>query len=165
MRINVRENVDVGISDMKIVRAPESLITYALGSCVGICIIDKSAEIAGMAHILLPYSKQGNNKIEPYKYADTGIVEMVRQMEYLGGLKSRMIAKIAGGAKMFDIKGSSKIGNIGERNIASAKETLEKLNIKLVAEEVGKNYGRTITFNSETGDLTVKSFGKELKVI
>ena len=167
MRTNVREYLDVGISDMKIVNAPESLITYALGSCVGICIIDKSAQIAGMAHILLPYNKNGDkgDKTEVYKYADTGIAEMIRQMERLGGLKSRMIAKIAGGAKMFDIKGSSTIGSIGERNIGAVKETLQKLKIRLIAEDVGKNYGRTIIFDSDSGDLTIKSFGKELKVI
>ena len=90
---------------------------------------------------------------------------MIRQMERLGGLKSRMIAKIAGGAKMFDIKGSSTIGSIGERNIGAVKETLQKLKIRLIAEDVGKNYGRTIIFDSDSGDLTIKSFGKELKVI
>ena len=164
MRTNVREFLDVGISDMKIVHAPESLITYALGSCVGICIIDKSAQIAGMAHILLPYNKNGD-KTEVYKYADTGIAEMIIQMERLGGLKLRMTAKIAGGAKMFDIKGSSTIGSIGERNIGAVKETLQKLKIRLIAEDVGKNYGRTIIFDSDSGDLTIKSFGKELKVI
>lgn len=156
--------VNVGISDMKIVNVPEGLISYALGSCVGICIIDKAAKIAGMAHIMLPYNNN-RDKVNIFKYADTGIAEMVKQMEYIGGLRLRMIAKIAGGAKMFDIKGSSTIGNIGERNIAATKETLQKLKIRLFAEDVGQNYGRTIIFDSSTGNLTIKSFGKSLKVI
>lgn len=156
--------VNVGISDMKIVNVPNGLISYALGSCVGICIIDKAAKIAGMAHIMLPYNNN-SDKSNVFKYADTGIDEMIRQMECLGGLRSRMIAKIAGGAKMFDIKGSSTIGNIGERNVAATKETLQKLKIKLFAEDVGQNYGRTITFDSVTGNLTIKSFGKDLKII
>ena len=108
----MRTIVTVGISDMKIVKKHEILISYALGSCVGICIIDCVAQIAGMAHIMLSYNKNGDKK-EVFKYADTGITEMVRQMEKLGGMKSRMTAKIAGGAKMFDIKGSSTIGSIG----------------------------------------------------
>lgn len=157
-------NVTVGISDMKIVNVPETLISYALGSCVGICIIDKEAKIAGMAHIMLSYNKN-DDKTDVFKYADTGIVEMVSQMEKLGCIKTRMIAKIAGGAKMFDIKGSTSIGNIGERNIAATKEILQKLRIRLIAEDVGKNYGRTIIFDSSNGDLTIRSFGKELKVI
>jgi len=158
------QEVNVGISDMKIVNIPEGLISYALGSCVGICIIDKTAKIAGMAHIMLPYNNNGD-KTNLFKYADTGIAEMVRKMENLGALRPRMIAKIAGGAKMFDIKGSSTIGSIGERNIAATKETLQKLRIKLFAEDVGENYGRSIIFDSNTGNLTIKSFGRSLKVI
>ncbi|HHZ01827.1 MAG TPA: chemotaxis protein CheD [Tissierellia bacterium] len=156
--------VTVGISDMKIVKVPEVLISYALGSCVGICILDRDAKLAGMAHIMLSYNKNGD-KENLFKYADTGITEMVRQMEIMGGLKSRMIAKIAGGAKMFEIQGSSLLGSIGDRNVAAVKETLEKLKIRIVSEDVGKNYGRTIIFDSSTGDLTIKSFGKDLLVI
>ena len=156
--------VNVGISDMKIVNIPEGLISYALGSCVGICVIDKTAQIAGMAHIMLPYNSNVD-KTNIFKYADTGIIEMIKQMELLGGIRARMIAKIAGGARMFEIKGTSTIGNIGERNIAATKETLQKLKIKLFAEDVGENYGRTIIFDSNTGNLTIKSFGKNLKVI
>ena len=156
--------VNVGISDMKIVNIPEGLISYALGSCVGICVIDKMAQIAGMAHIMLPYNNNAD-KTNIFKYADTGITEMIKQMELLGGLRPRMVAKIAGGARMFEIKGSSTIGNIGERNIAAARETLQSLRIKLFAQDVGENYGRTIIFDSNTGRLTIKSFGKNLKII
>ncbi len=158
------QEINVGISDMKIANAPEGLISYALGSCVGICIIDKATQIAGMAHIMLPYSNN-NDKANIFKYADTGIAEMIRQMENLGCLRTRMIAKIAGGAKMFDIKGSSAIGSIGDRNIAATKETLQKMKVRLLSEDVGENYGRTIIFDSSTGNLTIKSFGKNLKVI
>ncbi len=161
----MRTIVTVGISDMKIVKEHEMLISYALGSCVGICIMDSLAQIAGMAHIMLPYNKIGDKKEEVFKYADTGITEMVRQMEKIGCIRSRMTAKIAGGAKMFDIKGSSTIGSIGERNVAAVKETLRKLSIKLIAEDVGENYGRTIIFDRSNGSLTVKSFGKEERVI
>ncbi|WMJ78621.1 MULTISPECIES: chemotaxis protein CheD [unclassified Sedimentibacter] len=158
------QEVSVGISDMKIVTSPKGLISYALGSCVGICIIDKAAQLAGMAHIMLPY-KNNSNETNKFKYADTGITEMVTQMEQLGAKRARMIAKIAGGAKMFDIKSNSSLGSIGERNIGASKETLRVLNIRLFAEDVGKNYGRTIIFDSTTGYLTIKSFGKNLKVI
>jgi chemotaxis protein CheD len=156
--------INVGISDMKIVKVPKNLISYALGSCVGICVIDKAAQIAGMAHIMLPFNNK-EDRTNIFKYADTGITEMIERMEHLGGIRARMIAKIAGGARMFEIKGSSTIGNIGERNIAATKETLQKLEIRLFNEDVGENYGRTIIFDSNTGDLTIKSFGKNPKVI
>ncbi|MFA9423916.1 MAG: chemotaxis protein CheD, partial [Sedimentibacter sp.] len=68
-------------------------------------------------------------------------------------------------AKMFEMKGNSIIGNIGERNIEATKETLQKLRIKLLAEDTGKNFGRTITFDSNTGNLTIKTFVQNTKVI
>lgn len=160
----MNDEINVGISDMKIAHSPKGLISYALGSCVGICILDKAKQIAGMVHIMLPYNNT-ENKINTFKYADTGIQEMVRQMEAMGCLRGRMTAKIAGGAKMFEINGNSTIGNIGERNVAATKEALVKLNIKLIAQDVGENYGRTIIFNSNSGELTIKSFAKSLKVI
>ncbi len=158
------DELNVGIADMKIANSPQGLISYALGSCVGICIIDKTKQIAGMVHIMLPINNSAD-KANIFKYADTGIVEMVKQMEAKGCLRSRMTAKIAGGARMFEIKGNSSIGNIGERNVAATKEALIKLNIKLIAQDVGENYGRTIIFNSNSGELTIKSFAKSLKVI
>lgn len=156
--------VNVGISDMKIVNSPEGLISYALGSCVGVCITDKVLKIAGMAHVMLPYNKN-EDKVNTFKYADTAIAEMVRKMEIMGCMRSRMVAKIAGGARMFEIKGNSTIGNIGDRNVQATKETLQQLKVRLIAEDVGLNYGRTIVFDSNTGDLTIKSFAKNIKVI
>nr|WP_312577406.1 chemotaxis protein CheD [Sedimentibacter sp.] len=159
------DELNVGIADMKIAHSPKGLISYALGSCVGICIIDKVRKVAGMVHIMLPLNNNSEDKKNTFKYADTGIEEMVKQMESLGCMRGRMTAKIAGGAKMFEIKGNSSIGNIGERNVIATKEILKKLNIKLIAQDVGENYGRTIVFDSETGNLTIKSFSKNIKVI
>lgn len=155
--------VSVGISDMKIVYAPDILISYALGSCVGICIVDTAKKIAGMVHILLPTNNTSDKNL--FKYADTGIPEMVKKMETLGCMRGRMVAKIAGGAKMFEIKGNTSIGNIGERNVIATKESLAKLNIRIIAQDVGENYGRTILFDSVTGELKIRSFAKNIKII
>lgn len=155
--------VNVGISDMKIVNDPDQLISYALGSCIGICILDKIIRVAGMVHIMLPYNT--SDKANIFKYADTGIEEMIKRMESKGCVRARMTAKIAGGARMFEIKGNSSIGNIGERNIAAAKEVLSKMRIRLIAEDVGENFGRTIIFDSVTGELTIKSFARKIKII
>ncbi|WP_326910421.1 chemotaxis protein CheD [Sedimentibacter sp. MB31-C6] len=160
----VRSTVNVGISDMKIVDAPDKLISYALGSCVGICLYDKVKQIAGMAHIMLP-TNNNKDKSNIFKYADTGITEMIKKMELMGCLRTRMTAKIAGGAKMFEIKSNSAIGNIGERNVIATKEILSKLNVKIIAQDVGENYGRTIIFDSINGELTIKSFAKNVKII
>lgn len=160
--------VNVGISDMKIASAPNKIVTYALGSCVGVCIIDRVVKIAGMVHIMLPSSKDSLTRdIQTFKYANTGIEEMVRRMVIKGCSKSRMVAKIAGGARMFEIKNenNSSIGNIGQRNIIAVKSVLKSLYIDIVAEDTGLNYGRTIYFDCSTGELLVKSFAKGNKVI
>lgn len=152
----------VGISDMKIAKAPGELITYALGSCVGICLYDPHAKIGGMVHIMLPRSinKPGDNV---FKYADTGIQEMIKRMVANGAMKSRMKAKIAGGAKMFDIQDNSTLGNIGQRNVNSVKFVLKLEGIPIVAEDCGENYARTMSFFTDTGSVKIKTFGRAEK--
>lgn len=152
----------IGIADMKITKASGSLITYALGSCIGICIYDPNLKLAGMAHIILPEAPT-ENVIKPLKYADTGLITLVRKMESMGGNRRAFVAKIAGGAKMFDIPGGGNIGNIGKRNIEAVKINLRALGIKLACEEVGSNIARTLSMNADTGLCKIKSFGHEDK--
>ena len=150
--------IKVGIADMKITRAPGSLITYALGSCIGVCIYDPNIKLAGMIHIMLPeMPKSGDNNI--LKYANTGIPEMVRKMEVFGAMRKRMSAKIAGGAKMFNLPGDSSFGNIGMRNAERVKSVLTQLGIRVVAQDVGADYARTMEFDSETGRVILRSYG------
>lgn len=163
----MKNTVNVGISDMKIVSSPDIVATYALGSCVGICIIDKISQIGGMVHIMLPQNPNPADEKAIFKYADTGIEEMIKQLERKGCLRMRMTAKIAGGAKMFEMSDdkNSTIGNIGERNVIAVKKVLQNMKIRLIAEDTGLNYGRTIFFDSSNGELMVKSFAKGNKVI
>ncbi len=163
----MKKTVNVGISDMKIVSAPDIVATYALGSCVGICVIDKIKQVAGLIHIMLPENPNPADEKQVFKYASTGIKEMVMQMEALGCVKIRMTAKIAGGAKMFEMNDakSGNIGNIGAKNVEATKKALNELKIRLIAEDVGANYGRTVFFDSATGSLEIKSFAKGNKII
>ena len=82
-----------------------------------------------------------------------------------GANKSRLVAKIAGGAKMFEVSGLSAIGNVGERNALASKEKLKQLGIPLKAEDTGLNYGRTVELYTETGEFRIKSVGKTVKSI
>lgn len=150
----------VGIADMKICRAPGVLITYALGSCIGVCLYDPVIHLAGMVHIMLPLSMDSMSQ-NIFKYADTGIAETIRKMEVFGSLRTRMTCKIAGGAKMFDLAGGGSIGNIGMRNIESVKLVLAKERIRLLGEDVGLNYARTLTFDASTGTGVIRSYGKK----
>jgi len=109
---------------------------------------------------MLPSSKMSLSKDNIYKFADTAIVELVKGMESMGAKRSRIVAKIAGGAQMFSGLTSSSIANIGQRNVAAVKETLAELKIPIVGEDVGKDYGRTLFFYPEDGRVRIKSANK-----
>ena len=112
--------VNVGIADLNVVKYPDVLATYALGSCVGICLYDHKAKIAGMAHIMLPSSAESQTENDNMRrYADTGVAELIRKMCSYGAKKRRITAKIAGGAQMFS--GDSDVFSVGERNVAAVK--------------------------------------------
>lgn len=149
--------VTVGIADFNVVKTPDVLVTYALGSCVGICLYDANARIAGLAHIMLPDSNLIGGAPQPKKFADTCIVELIKAMEAKGAKRIFMKAKIAGGAQMFAAMSNSAIANIGERNVVAVKKTLAVLRIPIIAEDTGKDYGRTQYFRSEDGVMTIKS--------
>lgn len=159
------ELIVVNISDVKVAPNPATFVTYALGSCVGICLYDAFTKSAGLAHIMLPvHPEEKRPSGQILRYADTCLPESVRLMERLGCLRTRITAKIAGGAKMFKVANDSAFGNIGQRNIAAVKQTLSDLHIRIIAEDTGADYGRTVYFNSETGKMTVKSFSQGIKI-
>ena len=156
--------VTVGIADLNVVKAPDSIATYALGSCVGICLYDAEKKIAGMAHIMLPLSKEAAQGVDnKRRYADTGIMELIQTMSLQGASPSRLTAKIAGGAQMFNV--NSAVFNIGERNVAAVKKILAAYKIKIVAEETGENFGRTVFFHGDTGIMEVRAATRETKFV
>ena len=150
----------VGISDQKIAMMPDVLITYALGSCVGICLYDRVLHIGGLSHVLLPNSSIGSDG-NFMKYADTAIEALLKSMEVKGASRFRMTAKIAGGANMF----ASTTTGIGERNVQTVKSELNRLRIRLIAEDTGKDYGRTVEFHTDDGSVIIKSVTKGNKSI
>ena len=157
------ENNIIGIADMKMAKDRGTLITYALGSCIGICLYDPQIKLGAMVHIMLPINMETGRK-NPMKYADTGIRETLRQMEMKGASRSRITAKIAGGAKMFEITGGS-LGNIGLRNLESVRINLKKEGIRLVKEDVGGSIARTLLFDVSSGMGRVRCYGREELVI
>ncbi len=154
----------VGISDYKLARTPNVFVTYALGSCVGICLYDNQLKIGGLSHIMLPESNMfSKTDINRMKFADTAIVDLVQDLAKLGADKRRLTAKIAGGAQMFEVQQGSLVGTIGERNIASVKSTLQSLKIPIIAEDTGSNYGRTVYFDLDTGIMKVQSLSRSIR--
>ncbi|HYE83996.1 MAG TPA: chemotaxis protein CheD [Clostridia bacterium] len=157
--------IKVGMADMNTTNCPGVLTTLGLGSCVGICLYDTSTKISGMVHIMLPSSAQIKNNSNLAKFADTGIAKLIEDMVRMGAKRSKLVSKIAGGSQMFNFNDASDIMRIGTRNVTATKETLKQLNIPLVAEDTGGNYGRTIELYSETGILLIKTIGYGMKQI
>ena len=160
------EIIKVGMADLKTCKSPDGVTTLGLGSCVGIAIRDPGTLMGGRAHVMLPDSTAIRNSQQNIaKFADTGIEELVRQMEKLGAKRSRMVAKIAGGATMFNFQGRADMIQIGERNVEASKLKLKELNIPILAEDTGANYGRTVTFFPENGEFHIRAVGRTETII
>ena len=159
------EIIKVGMADLNICKSPDGLTTLGLGSCVGIALRDPITKVGGLAHIMLPDSTAIKDNTNIPKFADTGIVELVNRIVFAGGSKSRLVAKIAGGAQMFAFQNKSSLIKVGEKNVMAVKKKLEELNIPILAEDTGENYGRTVIFYPETGDFVIRAVGKVEKVI
>jgi len=159
------EIIKVGMADLKVCISPNGITTLGLGSCVGIAIRDPQTKIGGLAHVMLPDSTSIRNNTNIYKFADTGIEELVRLMEQAGAKRSRMVAKIAGGAQMFAFQNNSELVRVGDRNVEASRKKLAELKIPVLAADTGASYGRTVIFYPETGDYIIRAVGKEEKVI
>ncbi len=153
------EVVRVGMADLKVACHPSILTTLGLGSCVGIALYDSKKKIIGLAHIMLPNSAIATANTNRAKFADTGIVDLLSKMVALGGNRKEIVAKIAGGAQMFNFAGSNETLKIGARNSDATKLVLKELGIPIISEDTGGNHGRTIEISSEDGKLMVKTIG------
>ena len=154
-----KQKLTIGIADMKMLQGEGELITYALGSCIGICLWDPQLKLGALVHIMLPLNMEAGRK-NTMKYADTGIKETLAQLLAKGARKDRIVAKIAGGAKMFEVAGDSNLGNIGARNIESVRMNLRKEGIKILAENVGGSVARTLSFYPSTGVGEIRAYGQ-----
>lgn len=157
--------IRVGMADMNICVAPDGITTLGLGSCVGIVLYDSVTKTAGLAHIMLPDSTQIRCNENVAKFADTGIEELIVRLGKRGVPQSRLVAKIAGGAQMFALSSENSMLCVGKRNVEATKNKLNSLGIKILAEDTGNSYGRTIEFYPETGELFIKTVGKEPKIL
>jgi chemotaxis protein CheD len=145
----------VSIAETRIARAPEVLKASGLGSCIAVGIYDPRNRIGGLGHLLLPNGTEDNPPGREGKYVDLGILDMVAGLVKAGARREDLVAKIVGGANMFETTCQTLINGIGARNARSARETLAGLGIPLVGEEVGGNRGRTVEFDLATGRMLV----------
>jgi len=157
--------VIIGVSDMKVSNDPKAtLITYSLGSCIGVAVYDPTANVAGLLHYMLPESSLDKAKAQknPYMFADTGIPQLFKAAYALGAKKQRMSVTVVGGAQILDQKG---FFNIGKRNHMALRKLLFKNNVIIGKEDVGGNVNRTIRIEVGTGDMYLKTSGMGEKQI
>lgn len=154
------EKIVVGIAEGKTASYGQALVSYALGSCVGVCLYDARNKVAAMAHIVLPDKHHVANQENAYKFAVEGTHKLIHEICQRGAEKRFLTAKIAGGAKMFST--AEQNWNIGYWNVKNVKQALAGEGIRLVGEDTGGSHGRTITFLSSDGTLEVRSVRHEV---
>lgn len=157
--------IKVGMADLNICHSPDAITTLGLGSCVGVVLYDEGRKIAGMVHVMLPDSTKVRQNQNKAKFADTGIDLLIEMLQKEGAVKSALTAKIAGGAQMFAFNSNNDMLRVGERNVEAVKTKLNSIGIRILAEDTGLNYGRTVEFYPETGDFVIKAVGKPEKTI
>jgi len=158
------KTIVVGISDMKASNNPDDvLITYSLGSCLGLVLYDPVARVAGMLHCMLPLSSIDPQKARqnPYMFVDTGVPLLFKEVYALGAQKKRIIVKAVGCSSLLDEKEFFKIG---ERNFTVLRKLLWKNDILIEKQDVGGNISRTVSIAVSNGRVVVKSGGKETEL-
>ncbi len=161
------ETIKIGIADIAVSKAPNVITTLGLGSCIGIAMYDPQTKIGGLVHVMLPDSTKirAGASANAAKFADTGIQQLLDMMLKAGASKARITAKIAGGAKMFAVGGTSDVGNVGDRNAEASRAKLKQLGIRLVGDDCGANYGRTVELHCDDGKYVIKAVGKPLRTL
>jgi chemotaxis protein CheD len=155
----------VGISDLKVSSNPaDSMITYALGSCIAVVVYDPAAKVGGLLHFMLPDSTldAGKAKDIPAMFADTGIPLLFKSCYKLGADKKRMIVKVAGGASILD---ESNFFRIGQKNIMAMRKIFWNNNVLIDAEDTGKNFNRTVRIDLGTGKVSIKRAGGQMEAL
>lgn len=155
------EQIKVKISDYRITKPLDSLITIGLGSCVGIAIYEPITKIGGLSHIMLPDSTAFKDANKSEKFADLAIPQMTAEIKKASG-KVKLVAKISGGASMFQLSKEPPSGTIGARNVAAVKNSLERMGIELLGEHTGGSMGRTMSVDLETFDVIVRMVNREV---
>lgn len=163
--VYVMKQIIVGIADMKVGSGTDEIVTYALGSCIGVCMYDEIAQIGGMLHAMLPKQGPNANLADTDKYVDSGIVHLYRILCRRGAGTGRIKAKIIGGANMFRFDKSGRAIDIGTLNVKEAKQSLVRFGIPITAEMTGGDTGRTVYFTAGTGEVKIRTTENQKFVI
>jgi len=152
-------NVVIGVADCHVTNDISNvLVTYALGSCIGVSIYDPIARVGGLLHFMLPEAPAdaAQSGKSPYMFANTGIPMMFHEAYEKGAQKRRLRVRVAGGAQIMDEKG---VFNIGQRNSLAMRRIFWKAGVIVHAEETGGRSARTMRFEIASGRIFLRSPG------
>lgn len=154
----------VGISEMFVSREPaDVVVTYSLGSCIGLTLHDPVAGVGGLVHCMLPLSRMDPARAasKPETFVDTGVGAMLQTLFDMGATRRHLVAKVAGGAEMH---GNPEVFRIGPRNFTVVRKVLWKNDILIGGEDVGGVTTRTMYLYMATGQTTVRADGREVEL-
>ena len=153
------------MADMRVTDRPDAtLVTFSLGSCIGLSIYDPVAKVGGLIHYMLPEAKIDPVKARqrPFMFADSGIPMLFKKSYELGAKKQRLQIKAAGGSQILDDNGYF---NIGKRNYAALRKLFWRNNVMIDKEDIGGNVNRTMYLSLEDGTVKLKISGKREKIL
>jgi len=159
-----RESV-VRVADWAAGQGDHVLVTLGLGSCVAIMLHDTVAHAGAMAHVLLPSRSLARDVTNPAKFPETAVPFLVERLRELDADPRRLVAKLVGGASMFAQLTAPGSVQMGERNVAAARNALRAAAIPVVAEAVGGGAGRSVRFYVADGRVEIRSVGSNGPVI
>ena len=145
----------VRAGDLKVAGPEETLVTIGLGSCVAVALYDAAAQIGGLAHVMLPDPSSSRNPVPIGRFGSTAIPALLEKVEAGGADRSRLTARLVGGAAMFANVLSGSARSLGMRNVDAVRAALEAAGIPITAEEVGGDFGRTVHFTPADGRVRV----------
>ena len=157
------KRVTVGVGDLAVSnKEGDEIITFSLGSCVGVAIWDRAVKVGGLLHIMLPESKLNPQRAQkqPGVFADTGLPLLFKSCYKLGAKKNRIRVVVVGGSQVMDSAGHF---NIGKRNYTAVRKMFYRNNVLVDAEDVGGNVNRTLALNISTGKVWIKINGREVR--
>jgi chemotaxis protein CheD len=149
-----RERVLVDVSEYVVATAGETLVAYGLGASVAIALWDPTVEVGALTHTLLPRQPAGERGSDG-KYVDAAVPAAIREMIEAGAGYADVEARIAGGADIFEL--ADLASGVGRRNAEVAREEVRALDVPVVGEAVGGDRGRTVVFDTATGEVTVET--------
>lgn len=162
----VTSPVLVGMAEIAVLKGQGQFTCLGLGSCIGLCAIDPITNVGGMVHVMLPEAFADRPVDKIGKFANTGVPQLIKELEKLGAVKSRLKLAMAGGAQVFKFgDGSANRLDIGNRNTIAVKKMLQELGLKAMAEETGGHSGRTMIVTIETGEVKVRTVAEAERLL